>query len=68
VEEADLVDAAVIFGTGFAPFRGGPLTYAKARGMDAVVKRLSELSTRYGARFNPDPGWSELARAVDGKP
>lgn len=27
VESADLVDAGVIFGTGFAPFRGGPLHY-----------------------------------------
>ena len=27
VENADLVDAGVIFGTGFAPFRGGPLHY-----------------------------------------
>ena len=26
VDDADLVDAAVIFGTGFAPFRGGPLS------------------------------------------
>ena len=25
VEDADLLDAGVIFGTGFAPFRGGPL-------------------------------------------
>ena len=40
VEDADLVDAAVIFGTGFAPFRGGPLTYARARGIAAVVARL----------------------------
>ncbi len=27
VESRDLVDAGVIFGTGFAPFRGGPLHY-----------------------------------------
>jgi 3-hydroxyacyl-CoA dehydrogenase/enoyl-CoA hydratase/3-hydroxybutyryl-CoA epimerase len=25
VEDADLVDAGAIFGTGYAPFRGGPL-------------------------------------------
>ena len=31
VESADLLDAGVIFGTGFAPFRGGPLHYKKAR-------------------------------------
>ncbi|RTL72649.1 MAG: 3-hydroxyacyl-CoA dehydrogenase [Hyphomicrobiales bacterium] len=28
VENADLVDGGVIFGTGFAPFRGGPLHFA----------------------------------------
>jgi 3-hydroxyacyl-CoA dehydrogenase/enoyl-CoA hydratase/3-hydroxybutyryl-CoA epimerase len=31
VADADLVDAGAIFGTGFAPFRGGPLHYASAR-------------------------------------
>jgi 3-hydroxyacyl-CoA dehydrogenase/enoyl-CoA hydratase/3-hydroxybutyryl-CoA epimerase len=31
VEDADLLDAGMIFGTGFAPFRGGPLHYARAR-------------------------------------
>ena len=31
VENADLVDAGVIFGTGFAPFRGGPLHYKAAQ-------------------------------------
>ena len=29
VTDADLVDAGAIFGTGFAPFRGGPLQYAQ---------------------------------------
>lgn len=60
VEEVDLIDAAVIFGTGFAPFRGGPLNYARARGVSDVVKRLSELAGRHGARFTPDPGWPQL--------
>ncbi len=31
VADADHVDAGVIFGTGFAPFRGGPLHYAKTK-------------------------------------
>ena len=60
VASADLVDAAVVFGTGFAPFRGGPLTYARARGVAAVVTRLTELATRYGERFRPDAGWDAL--------
>lgn len=32
VASADLVDAGVIFGTGFAPFRGGPLHYRRTAG------------------------------------
>src|SRR5258708_2879074 len=32
VEDADLLDAGAIFATRFAPFRGGPLQYAQARG------------------------------------
>jgi 3-hydroxyacyl-CoA dehydrogenase/enoyl-CoA hydratase/3-hydroxybutyryl-CoA epimerase len=32
VEDADLVDAGAIFGAGFAPFRGGPLQYARTAG------------------------------------
>jgi 3-hydroxyacyl-CoA dehydrogenase/enoyl-CoA hydratase/3-hydroxybutyryl-CoA epimerase len=57
-EDSDLIDAAVIFGTGFAPFRGGPLRYAQSRGAGAVIQRLTELAARYGQRFEPDPGWS----------
>jgi 3-hydroxyacyl-CoA dehydrogenase/enoyl-CoA hydratase/3-hydroxybutyryl-CoA epimerase len=64
--EADFVDAAVIFGTGFAPFRGGPLAYARSRGVDEVVARLSELAERYGSRFRPDDGWKHLP--ASGKP
>ncbi|HEV7478316.1 MAG TPA: 3-hydroxyacyl-CoA dehydrogenase family protein, partial [Burkholderiales bacterium] len=31
VEDAELADAGLIFGTGFAPFRGGPLHYLKSK-------------------------------------
>jgi 3-hydroxyacyl-CoA dehydrogenase/enoyl-CoA hydratase/3-hydroxybutyryl-CoA epimerase len=60
VADADLIDAGVIFGSGFAPFRGGPLTYARKRGIDAVVSRLQDLARAHGPRFAPDEGWSEL--------
>jgi len=59
VEDADLLDAGAIFATGFAPFRGGPLNYAKARGVDQVTRRLTELEQRYGERFRPDSGWRQ---------
>jgi len=61
VDDPDLADAAVIFGTGFAPFRGGPLAYARARGTGAIVARLEELAARHGPRFRPDAGWALLA-------
>jgi 3-hydroxyacyl-CoA dehydrogenase / enoyl-CoA hydratase / 3-hydroxybutyryl-CoA epimerase len=63
VEDADLIDAGVIFGSGFAPFRGGPLTYARTRGIDAVVARLTELARAHGPRFEPDKGWSAIRDA-----
>ena len=60
--DADLLDAGTIFGTGFAPFRGGPLHYAQQRGMGNVTQRLAELQRRYGERFRPDSGWRDLPR------
>jgi 3-hydroxyacyl-CoA dehydrogenase/enoyl-CoA hydratase/3-hydroxybutyryl-CoA epimerase len=60
VSDADLLDAGVIFGTGFAPFRGGPINYARERGVDVVVAKLKELSAEYGPRFEPHSGWSTL--------
>jgi len=60
VATADLLDAGVIFGTGFAPFRGGPLNYARSRGIDATVAALQALEARHGDRFVPHSGWSDL--------
>ena len=60
VSDSDLLDAGVIFGTGFAPFRGGPVNYARERGLDAVKSRLEELASAHGDRFTPNPGWSDL--------
>lgn len=34
VEDDDVLDAGMIFGTGFAPFLGGPLHYLKQKGAD----------------------------------
>ena len=60
VEDADLIDAGVIFGAGFAPFRGGPIQYARTRGVDAILGRLEELRSVHGERFAPDAGWQLL--------
>jgi 3-hydroxyacyl-CoA dehydrogenase/enoyl-CoA hydratase/3-hydroxybutyryl-CoA epimerase len=59
VEDADLLDAGAIFGTGFAPFRGGPIHYART---DAAgfKKRLDDLAVQYGDFYRPDVGWDTL--------
>ncbi len=57
VDNADVVDGAMIFGTGYAPFRGGPLNYARTRGSDNVVSALRALAQKFGDRFTPDAGW-----------
>ena len=51
VASADLVDAGMIFGTGFAPFHGGPLHYLKTLGTSRAKVTLQRLVARYGERF-----------------
>jgi 3-hydroxyacyl-CoA dehydrogenase / enoyl-CoA hydratase / 3-hydroxybutyryl-CoA epimerase len=60
VADADLLDAGVIFGTGFAPFRGGPIHYARARGPAEIVRRLEALAAAHGKHHAPDAGWQAL--------
>jgi 3-hydroxyacyl-CoA dehydrogenase/enoyl-CoA hydratase/3-hydroxybutyryl-CoA epimerase len=59
VATADEVDTGVIFGTGFAPFRGGPLNYAKTQGVPHIQSELEQYSKQYGDRFAPDQGWQD---------
>ena len=57
VADADLLDAGVIFGTGFAPFRGGPIQYIRETGVDVLRQKLAQLQAHHGDRFAPRPGW-----------
>lgn len=60
VSDADFIDAGMIFGAGFPPFRGGPMHYAREQGKDLLLQRLNLLVQRYGERFLPDSGWGML--------
>jgi 3-hydroxyacyl-CoA dehydrogenase/enoyl-CoA hydratase/3-hydroxybutyryl-CoA epimerase len=60
VADSDLLDAGVIMGTGFAPFRGGPIHYARERGIDKVTSTLERLARQHGDRFDPHPYWDQL--------
>lgn len=47
VDNADQVDLAMVFGTGFAPFRGGPLRYADKIGVDYIVETLDRFAEKH---------------------
>ena len=61
VADADLLDAGVIFGTGFAPFTGGPIQYIRSQGVAKCRQRLEQLAASHGERFKPRPGWDALS-------
>jgi 3-hydroxyacyl-CoA dehydrogenase/enoyl-CoA hydratase/3-hydroxybutyryl-CoA epimerase len=60
------LDLAMIFGTGFPPFRGGLLRYADSLGLGRVFTRLDDLAERLGPRFAPAERIRELANAHTG--
>ncbi len=60
IANPDLLDAGMIFGTGFAPFRGGPMNHLDAVGKDVLLRQLVNLEKLRGERFAADPGWQQL--------
>jgi 3-hydroxyacyl-CoA dehydrogenase/enoyl-CoA hydratase/3-hydroxybutyryl-CoA epimerase len=57
IDDRNLLDAGIIFGTGFAPFRGGPINYSLDEGLDAITESMKQYASKYGVRFNPVKGW-----------
>jgi len=68
VQSIDEADAGVIFGTGFAPFLGGPLNYARAQGANKIVDQLEAVKAEIEAspngtladRYTPSAGWQQI--------
>ncbi len=60
VASADELDAGVIFGTGFAPFKGGPMQMVRTVGREDMINRLEKLQEKHGNRFKPSQGWEEM--------
>jgi len=60
VADADLCDAGVIFGTGFAPHRGGPINYLRSAGKEKLLAEMQHLEQQHGARFAADAGWQSI--------
>ncbi len=62
IDRPDLLDAALIFGIGFPPFRGGLLRYADKVGPKIIVDKLEAYAKKYGDRFSPPPSLMALAK------
>ena len=58
VADGDLLDAGMIFGTGFAPFRGGPIHYAKSQGIQELFQQFVKQQEAHGEKAKI-PSWEE---------
>ena len=61
IGSTDAIDLATVFGLGLAPFRGGLVQFANTVGAEEIVRRLDELASRHGSRFQPSHHLRELA-------
>ena len=66
VEDPELLDAGMVFGTGFAPFRGGPMNHVDAIGARELLELLEKEKQLRGERFTPDQGWESLIKSTKG--
>jgi 3-hydroxyacyl-CoA dehydrogenase/enoyl-CoA hydratase/3-hydroxybutyryl-CoA epimerase len=57
VESQQHLDGGVIFGTGYAPFTGGPIKTIQDRDATDILTKLQKLAEQKGARYTPSEGW-----------
>jgi 3-hydroxyacyl-CoA dehydrogenase/enoyl-CoA hydratase/3-hydroxybutyryl-CoA epimerase len=62
VDSPELLDIAMIMGTGFPPFRGGLCRFIDMQGASKIVDQLTRFSETIGDRFTPSEGINEMAR------
>ncbi len=62
VSNPEDIDFAMIMGTGFAPFRGGPLRYADSLGIERIVGAMEVLVDCGATQFTPCPLLQRMAR------
>ncbi|MBA3660549.1 MAG: enoyl-CoA hydratase/isomerase family protein [Gammaproteobacteria bacterium] len=63
VENDDLLDAGMIFGTGFAPFRGGPIHYAKTQGVQELYQQFVKQQQARGEKPEEVSNWETTSAA-----
>lgn len=63
VDNADLLDAGMIFGTGFAPFRGGPIHYAETQGIHELFEQFLKQCQERGKQTTMLKPWEARVEA-----
>lgn len=63
VADGDLLDAGMIFGTGFAPFRGGPIHYAKSQGVHELYEQFVKQQAERGEKAEVTQSWTDTTTA-----
>ena len=61
VSDPQSADLGAIFGWGFAPWTGGPMSHIDTIGVDAFVRKAESLAQKYGERFNPPQAFRDMA-------
>lgn len=65
VSDPQSADLGAIFGWGFAPWTGGPMSHIDTIGVDSFVRKAESLAQKYGARFNPPEKFRDMAKSGD---
>ncbi|MEM8772779.1 MAG: 3-hydroxyacyl-CoA dehydrogenase NAD-binding domain-containing protein [Pseudomonadota bacterium] len=63
VDDPQSADLGAIFGWGFAPWTGGPMSHIDTIGAEEFVRKAESLAQKYGERFNPPGLFREKAEA-----
>ena len=61
VRDPQSADLGAIFGWGFAPYTGGPMSYIDSVGLENFVRIADSLAQRFGSRFAPPKSFREMA-------
>jgi 3-hydroxyacyl-CoA dehydrogenase/enoyl-CoA hydratase/3-hydroxybutyryl-CoA epimerase len=65
VHDPQSADLGAIFGWGFAPWTGGPMSHIDTIGLETFVRKAESLAQKYGSRFNPPEKFREMAKSGD---
>jgi len=60
VSDPQSADLGAIFGWGFAPWTGGPMSHIDTIGVENFVRKAESLAQQFGARFNPPQMFREM--------